>query len=1049
MKVQNRKRKFIIILSTVTSILAVGGVIALATTLTTKKNDDNKEHDQNINLKKEKQNTNNNTSSESPKDDAKQKTNKNPETKKQVNAQISEYVKQIQNLKVNNDLTKKIIDNEINNPTDNTTQQTEFINEIKEFDNKLSFLKKLNSQYSLGSEIQNQIENLDFQKITHDNITQSKENIEKLFATSKTFIKNNKIASNDNAFNNLKNDLHTKINESGKITNKQKTELNNKLVDTLFQEDLNQTQFNFQQYENKYEQFQNNFSNSLIENSIKKDLQLSLNINKNKDNYRDKLEELLDTINTLKTKLDLVDNELNSPSTNNLKKYDLYVLKSQYRNIFDTKLEKLHILDFKETINKITEFNNKIDEINAHNYESTNKDLNLILLEKTKDIFKLEEYQGAKKYNFEEYETSGSFNLKSAKLFFDYQDTDVYDFEIINLELKGNNLETLEATIQVKIKGVDSLVATFKKQKTFAKTAKDDLETIKISDLDQIYDINYELINSYTKQEWQNLSQEEKNKVLTPKNSKIGKYFNQTFSNLNIDTNISANIDIKYINQIVKTIQNVHSKNNITWRADNLTKEEYWDKINLEKIYEFLYNQSDNRNWFFENLTIKNLDDFTTHSDILASQAKEYLNKIYNFPKLGKYEIIIDEIEVEDNYGEHLIKNGARFGGIVHIYFWYKKDGVKASYPQSGKYKGTPRFGIYLGFKTAKNIGYSLGYLNYEDIKPKAKHFTAEDFSGTGIKSVDEKYKQQIDRINESNFSFIFAEGKVNDRQHVEDYRSINVKSLIEQEAFNKLNYFIKIGNGVNRKGVNHDADIFLSRDYKNTIYDVNIDVNNDVIAPADRDNQTSLLENFFYYFYDVKQEGKRGMSFKVGWINRFDNSKRYTANKTYHLINIVNDYEQALYPEVMLNNLTLNDLNINTDLLQAHNATYFKTHLDEINQAIKVKANHKNNVVYKNFELPITNFKVSEIIADGSNAAYIKFSVDGYEPIENKNVVFNSHTWFRIEGFNTQDAVVNEKQLFDDSNLSVIINDENNIQRKRVIEPYWRDLMWNYDEKT
>ncbi|WP_027121401.1 hypothetical protein [Mycoplasma leonicaptivi] len=76
------------------------------------------------------------------------------------------------------------------------------------------------------------------------------------------------------------------------------------------------------------------------------------------------------------------------------------------------------------------------------------------------------------------------------------------------------------------------------------------------------------------------------------------------------------------------------------------------------------------------------------------------------------------------------------------------------------------------------------------------------------------------------------------------------------------------------------------------------------------------LDRELFYYFYDVQPVGKHGMSFKIGFIDKNNPQKRYSNGKTFTLYNIVNDYEQELYPEVVLNKIKLSDLNINKEVL-------------------------------------------------------------------------------------------------------------------------------------
>ncbi|SYV97929.1 Uncharacterised protein, partial [Mycoplasmopsis edwardii] len=124
------------------------------------------------------------------------------------------------------------------------------------------------------------------------------------------------------------------------------------------------------------------------------------------------------------------------------------------------------------------------------------------MLEETQNIFTFEKTQNAKSYNFNEHETPGSFTLDNSNLFFDNHDTDLYDYSVVNLELKGTNLETLEATIEVTLKTDPSKKVRFKKVKHFNTGVKSNLDSINLRDLEDIYTIDYDKVNSYTQTEW-------------------------------------------------------------------------------------------------------------------------------------------------------------------------------------------------------------------------------------------------------------------------------------------------------------------------------------------------------------------------------------------------------------------------------------------------------------------------------------------------------------------------------------------------------------------
>ncbi|UWD34454.1 hypothetical protein NX772_01325 [Mesomycoplasma molare] len=590
----------------------------------------------------------------------------------------------------------------------------------------------------------------------------------------------------------------------------------------------------------------------------------------------------------------------------------------------------------------------------------------------------------------------------NSKILFDNFDTDEVDYEIIDLMLDEENRNNLIVKVKVFLKSNPEINYELISSKLFNKDVNQIIDDISFNNFDQFFSVDYEEIKKLTLNEFLNLDISKKLEYFKTEKTWISNFFKFEIKNdfEYIDDRLFATFNILFNKQVIKSWK-IPTIKTINFLENKEEIERYRDSLDLEKIMQIIRG---NTSSLMTKIKFKK-DAKWSHINYLASDAKKAFEEIYELPKYGKYEIFIKDI-----------KNVNNFDGRADLILWYKENGVEAPI-------NNPRE----VFNNLKRLG-SFKLLNFDDLIPEnGKFFEANDFENS-IESPSQAHIDAINSINESNFALRMSYGIFRDV----NYRSINVLDMIEQQAFIKMEYLLEIKNGENRKGENFENDAYVPLSAKT--YDKEITVNTT--------NLSDLKNNYFIYYYDVKAVGKRGMSFKLGFINKRRNEIRYTTDKEYTLINIVNDFQQSLYPEIMVNNIKLSDLEINYDLLSQKTALYYTENMNELNEVIKLRSEN-DQIRYKNYYLPVRLFKVAELKKITNDEAYIRFSV-----LDKNNSAVLGNTWYKIKGFLTSE-IDNSKQIlnFSDENLKTIQDSKNSITRERVIEPFWKDLIWSLDK--
>ncbi len=468
------------------------------------------------------------------------------------------------------------------------------------------------------------------------------------------------------------------------------------------------------------------------------------------------------------------------------------------------------------------------------------------------------------------------------------------------------------------------------------------------------------------------------------------------------------------------------------------------DKADLSLIEKILSDSTGKE--LFKNTKINNIDN--THGQIsLAgktnSEIIDSLNKLYTFAKIGKFEIFAKDVISTD-----ILKGQAK------IFFWYKYNGLE--YPLI--VEGTTRTDV---FKTEKAINFSNWLpATYSDIKPKnGSNFTSDDFSpivektrqyGRDILTPNEipnEDKSIIDQINSRHFDYRKVTGEFYKKAQKEiKYRLIDPADIVEQKAESKLNYLLQI-KANNHSTQNTDLNKFVNKEVKlegedkksvqNTeklpiIVEKPIFFNED---PQVSLNTSKILNNYFVYYYDVKTTNKPGeMTFKLGFINKHNTKMRYSSKKDIKLQNLENDYKNKLYPEVILNKIKYSDLVVKNNSSLTRNAlnnSNFKDLFDIKEQALQ----------YNNFKISKENLQFLET-KKHNNKLYFRLKyVDGQYVVEGS-------TWYFLTNINNQNIQANI-DLDTQKPLVTLFESEKEVTRSREIEPYYKDLYWNYDNST
>ncbi|MDW2931137.1 MGA_1079 family surface serine endopeptidase [Mesomycoplasma ovipneumoniae] len=472
------------------------------------------------------------------------------------------------------------------------------------------------------------------------------------------------------------------------------------------------------------------------------------------------------------------------------------------------------------------------------------------------------------------------------------------------------------------------------------------------------------------------------------------------------------------------------------------------DKADLSLIEEILKDPSGKK--LFKNTKIKDIDN--THGQIsLAgktnSEIIDSLNKLYTFAKIGKFEIFAKDVISTD-----ILKGAAK------IFFWYKYNGLE--YPLI--VEGTKRIET---FKTEKAITFSNWLpATYSDIKPKnGSNFTSDDFvpipEETGERNrnngqailkpnlIPDADRSIIDKINSRHFDYRRVTGEFYKKEQIDiKYRLIDPADIVEQKAESKLNYLLQI-KAKNETAKNSDLKNFKNEEVKLEGEDKKSGKNSEklpkivekqIFFDSDPDvtlDTSKILNNYFVYYYDAKITNIPGeMTFKLGFINKKNTNIRYSSDKVIKLQNLVNDYKNKLYPEVILNKIKYSDLvpkNNSSIARNALNNNNFKDLFDIKEEALQ----------YNNFKISKENLQFLEAKRHNNKLYFRLKYVNGPHVVEGS-------TWYFLTNINNQNIQPNI-DLDTQKPLVTLFDSGNEVTRSREIEPYYKDLYWNYDSST
>ncbi len=471
------------------------------------------------------------------------------------------------------------------------------------------------------------------------------------------------------------------------------------------------------------------------------------------------------------------------------------------------------------------------------------------------------------------------------------------------------------------------------------------------------------------------------------------------------------------------------------------------DKADLSLIEDILSDSTGKK--LFKNTKINDIDN--THGQIsLAgktnSEIINSLNKFYTFAKIGKFEIFAKDVVSAD-----ILKGQAK------IFFWYKYNGLE--YPLIVEGIKTSK-----QFKTEKAISFSNWLpATYSDIKPKnGSNFTSEDFlpipeetdkrqsNGQPILNpnvISDADKSIIDQINSRHFDYRRVTGEFYKKENIHiKYRLIDPADIVEQKAESKLNYLLQI-KANNETVQNKDLNKFVNKEVKlegedkksgknseklPTIVEKPIFFNTDSDVKLDT---SKILKDYFVYYYDVNTTNIPGeMTFKLGFINKKNTNIRYSFDKVIKLQSLENDYKNKLYPEVILNKIKYSDLvhknnrSLTTNALSHNN---FKNLFDIKEEALQ----------YNNFKISKENLQFLET-KKHNNKVYFRLKyVNGAHVVEGS-------TWYFLTNTNNQNNQA-DIDLDTQKPLVTLFESQNEVTRSREIEPYYKDLYWNYDNST
>lgn len=670
-----------------------------------------------------------------------------------------------------------------------------------------------------------------------------------------------------------------------------------------------------------------------------------------------------------------------------------------------------------------------------------------------------ENKQKWKKLDLERFMNVASLNYQSAPIMLKNLNTEQLIYEIENI--KWDSTKTV-SIISYKIShSYNPKLSCIRELKiTGLKNNVDDKinQIKKLDSLDSLFDINYYLLSRVSFTEFnKNFDKNKANNVIGLKlyadqNKEIilrkKKYIQDFFEYKISETPKFEN------NKLVAEVEFLFNKNLIFKKKfasaypfsflENEHLENEIDKIDLKEARRVLASYEE----ILANLFPKK-EAKISHQDIYPDEILEKFPKLYDLPTFGKYRLAPKTlIEAKDG--------GDIKGGVASIK-WAIQEFKKAT--NTWEFLQSEESFLY-------KMEHFKRYQYYDFIKPKKGDIlTQSDF--IDFEQIDSNLKTEIDKLNEADIDFRYVLGQVVENKGIDQkgqfiitrdermYRNLNPKELLAQNAQIKTNYFLKLIKNQDKKTpiekkIAHyvyPQGYYIPRDKKYLPQNVTS------FSSADND---LLIQKTFYYFYDIRQENDTSsISFRLGFVLNNDPKKRYTPLKRFLIHNVVSDYEQNLYPEIMLNNLTSKNIGLDKNLLATKTVAEWKRELENSQRQqnshdllkaiylINTKENlelkiDENFIEYKNFKLVKSYFKIAEIKEYGKDTAFIRFKVQNYDKLWK-----TGKNWYLIKGFKPTENAKQEKLTWDSNKLATIYY-ENEIWRSRELEPYIEEAEWN-----
>ncbi|WP_341494851.1 MGA_1079 family surface serine endopeptidase [Mesomycoplasma ovipneumoniae] len=615
-----------------------------------------------------------------------------------------------------------------------------------------------------------------------------------------------------------------------------------------------------------------------------------------------------------------------------------------------------------------------------------------------------------------------------------------YSFEIKDTKLDNSNNNKIEITYQVtNAQGHRTRILKlldFKKDNTYTYDIESKISALntKFQHLDDLYDFDKIALQQINKEHVGQLQDIIKQNFRS-KGNKVDHIFQHDLAQISYENeHFSAKVNFLALGKIVKQIR-LQTKDKITLRSTSMTKLER-DKADLQLL---VSSYLTNVQWNKDNLSgseqiLKDLQPIkqgVDHHGIPSILAEKELNNIYKWPKIGKYSLFVKEVLDHSN-----IFNSNR-GGTVKLIFGIKKDNQELNFQdwdldiQESDYKT----------KYAKNMWY-FRPLRASDIELPS-NWVSSNF--------DNNHKKLIDEINASNFDLRKTPGaKVNGKETL--FSVLNPQQLVsqfrKQDAGSALQYLLKLKNNHNNNTQNDSSEFKRTLDeskdatggdeFDKQSIQAKIDnsanvfvVNTNTIIPSgvttNPNNISDIINDYFIVYYDVKSERTGELKFKIGFINKSDPSKVYSKSEEITLVNLSNDFQNNIYPELLINKVSLQDFQYNNQQLTWN----------------------KQTLTLNNYSIDTKDITIHETV-EYKNNTYInlKYTYPNQKKETEKIVVGNN--WYKVAGSNSVllDDIKNSSFKWRHSGLNTLIVQNYQVIRNRQIEFNAKDAIWSQDGK-